>query len=135
MENDTVNIQELLTEVNAGLWIIKAFCKILVFAVALFLALFFLTGCISKVAPPTPGTMPAITEATKAGNSCAVKTGQARGVLNVRSCAGTDCEVIAYAYEGQVLELTAAQPEQKTWYRVKAGAGTGYVNSKFCKGE
>jgi uncharacterized protein YgiM (DUF1202 family) len=68
---------------------------------------------------PIPSTMP---------SSCMV-TAQS---LHMRSCGSTDCTVIAWLSEGDVLLL---QEKSQDWVRVTTPTGqTGWVHSKYCGG-
>ena len=61
---------------------------------------------------------------------CSVLTGINAGALNLRSCAGIQCEIIGALSEGE--KLTIVTPG--LWLEVRTGDGlTGYINSKFCK--
>jgi hypothetical protein len=60
--------------------------------------------------------------------ACRVKTGAERGVLHLRSCAGTACSVIMYLPESEPLTVL----ERGAWSKVVTVTGAaGYVNSKF----
>ena len=70
---------------------------------------------------PTPRPTP---------SRCTVATGAAQGRLNMRACAGTNCDVIEVLDEGEMLTILAAGD----WLQVKTDAGgTGYIYSKYCK--
>ena len=61
---------------------------------------------------------------------CKVNTGFAEGRLNVRSCSGLACPVLAVIVEGET--LTPIQTEHvKGWFEVQAGSLRGWVNSKL----
>jgi len=61
-------------------------------------------------------------------NPCQVKTGAERGVLHLRTCAGTSCSVIVYLPENEPLTVL----ERGAWSKVVTVTGAaGYVNSKF----
>jgi hypothetical protein len=64
--------------------------------------------------------------------TCYVKTNAIGGVLNLRSCRGTSCAVIAYLAEGEPLTVL----ERGAWLKVETVSHKrGYVNSNFCEME
>lgn len=66
---------------------------------------------------------------TSSDTLCTVNT----AVLNLRSCAGTDCPVNAWLLQGE--SLTILQPGT-SWIKVQTTSGkTGWVNSTFCGGQ
>jgi uncharacterized protein YgiM (DUF1202 family) len=69
---------------------------------------------------------------TAAAVTCEVYTGIERGAVNLRSCAGTYCEVIRVLTEGERLAVLQAG----LWNNVTTEDGvTGYINSNYCKGK
>lgn len=78
---------------------------------------------------PYPGP-----ERKSAGNlaseECEVSTGKANGLLNLRSCAGNSCNVIAILHEGEKVIVL----DTGTWLHVLANGETaGYVLGRYCK--
>lgn len=69
---------------------------------------------------------------TAAAVTCEVYTGIERGAVNLRSCAGTYCEVIRVLTEGERLTVLTAG----NWTHVTTEDGvSGWLNSKYCKGK
>lgn len=67
-------------------------------------------------------------EPTVRTSVCHVKTDVNNGALNLRSCAGVGCSVIAYLAENESLVIL----EPGKWLKVRTMAGVaGYVNSQF----
>mgnify|MGYP000159184243 CR=1 FL=1 len=72
--------------------------------------------------PPTP-TIPT---STPRPESCTVTA----GLLNMRTCGGTACGVLAVLAEGDDLTILAAGD----WLSVETDKGlTGYINGAYCK--
>lgn len=62
--------------------------------------------------------------------TCHVRIGVPDGRLNVRSCGGTSCPVLAIVHEGDMLTLRSQSVNG--WLAVSTASGlTGWVNSKF----
>ena len=61
---------------------------------------------------------------------CKVKTDFAEGRLNLRSCGGLACPVLAVIVEGEPLTPIQTAPG-KGWFEVQAGNLRGWVNSKL----
>ena len=75
--------------------------------------------------PPTP-TIPTSTPRPH----CTVDTGTPGGALNLRSCPGMSCGVLAVLDEGDDLTILAAGD----WIEVQPDKGAaGFVNSSYCK--
>ena len=80
---------------------------------------------------PTPTALP-FPSPTEALAICEVHTGIDGGTVNLRSCEGTSCGVLAILTEGERLDILAAG----NWAQVTNSDGvTGWLNSKFCKGK
>jgi len=61
---------------------------------------------------------------------CTVTTGAKDGRLNLRSCPGTDCEVLAVLDEGDHLQVIDAGD----WLNVQTDTGAaGFVHSNYCE--
>lgn len=74
-----------------------------------------------------PSSVPTITP-----SGCKVQTGVDAGTVNLRSCAGTSCNVLDILTEGERLQVIAAG----AWMKVTTEDGvTGWLNSKYCKGK
>lgn len=70
--------------------------------------------------------------ATATAQTCEVETGYASGAVNLRTCAGTMCEVIRVLTEGDRLTVLAVG----AWLKVTTADGvTGYIKSNYCKGK
>lgn len=70
--------------------------------------------------------------ATATAQTCAIETGYASGAVNLRTCAGTMCEVIRVLTEGDRLTVNAVG----AWLKVTTADGvTGYIKSNYCKGK
>ncbi|MCZ2121839.1 MAG: SH3 domain-containing protein [Anaerolineales bacterium] len=70
--------------------------------------------------------------ATATAQTCEVETGYASGAVNLRTCAGTMCEVIRVLTEGDRLTVNAIG----AWLKVTTADGvTGYIKSNYCKGK
>ena len=75
-------------------------------------------------------TAQAVPTATEAAKTCEVITGVDRGTVNLRSCAGTACNVLDIVTEGESLTIVTAG----LWLNVKTLDGvTGFINSMYCK--
>jgi uncharacterized protein YgiM (DUF1202 family) len=84
---------------------------------------------ITETSSPTSEAIPI---QTPTADSCNVNTGIEGGTVNLRSCAGTDCSVLAIVTEGERLDiLTAGLWTQAT----NADGVTGWINSVYCKGK
>jgi uncharacterized protein YgiM (DUF1202 family) len=74
-------------------------------------------------------TRPAASTRTAAAR-CEVITGVDGGTVNLRTCAGTSCGVIAILTEGESLKVLRAG----VWVNVTTEDGvTGWLNSTYCK--
>ena len=73
---------------------------------------------LAPAAPPT-------TEYLK----CVVHTGISGGWVNVRTCASTNCEIVAILPDGLLLKVLAFGD----WTLVSAGSRTGYIYSLYCE--
>ena len=81
-------------------------------------------------ADPTQATQPTQQTSTAQPATCKVITGVEAGIVNLRSCAGTACEVIRVLTEGESLNIVKAG----LWVNVKTNDGlTGWLNSRYCK--
>ena len=71
--------------------------------------------------------------------TCIVSTGLEDGTVNLRSCDGTACSVLAIVTEGESLDiLTAGESTAyaSLWINVTTADGvTGWINSNYCKGK
>lgn len=82
-------------------------------------------------AEPTRTAQPSATHTTRPA-MCEVKTGVDDGKVNLRSCAGTSCEVKRILTEGERLTIITAG----LWVKVTTEGGvTGWLNNKYCKGK
>jgi uncharacterized protein YgiM (DUF1202 family) len=64
---------------------------------------------------------------------CQVKTGLLEGRLNVRSCGGLACPVLAVIREGETLTPTQTEPVNG-WLEIQTAGGLrGWVNSNYCE--
>lgn len=62
---------------------------------------------------------------------CTVQTGMDTGRVNLRACAGTSCGVLSVLSNGQALQVIGAGD----WLQVQTSDNlTGYIYSKYCKG-
>ncbi len=87
------------------------------------------SALVTETNSPTPEAMPV---QTPAADSCNVNTGIDGGTVNLRSCAGTDCSVLAIVTEGERLNILAAG----LWTQATNADGvTGWINSTYCKGK
>lgn len=87
------------------------------------------SALIAATSSPIPEAMPI---QTPTADSCNVNTGIEGGTVNLRSCAGTHCSVLAIVTEGERLDiLTAGLWTQAT----NADGVTGWINSTYCKGK
>lgn len=81
----------------------------------------------TPTASATPETNPTHTPTPQ---RCTVTTGTPAGLLNLRACPGTDCDVIEVLEEGDRLQLL----QLGDWYQVQTEAGAvGFVNSNYCQ--
>jgi uncharacterized protein YgiM (DUF1202 family) len=65
-------------------------------------------------------------------NTCTVQTGIDTGRVNLRACPGTNCGVLSVLADGELLQVIGAGD----WLKVQTKSQmTGYINSKFCKGQ
>lgn len=67
---------------------------------------------------------------TPSPERCIVDTGTAGGLLNMRSCAGTNCGVILVLDEGARLDVIDTADG---WQEVQTQHGRGWINSNYCK--
>lgn len=81
-----------------------------------------------------PATQTATNTPTPALATCTVTTGVQAGNLNIRTGAGVGFAVIKVLQEGQAATITDESP-RGNWIQVKTGHVTGWINSKFCKGD
>ncbi len=81
------------------------------------------------------GTNPEPTQTkqpTQTADTCEINTGIPGGTVNLRTCEGTTCGVLAIVTEGERLDIVKAG----LWSQVTNADGvTGWLNSKFCKGK
>ena len=69
---------------------------------------------------------------TATATACEVDTGIEGGTVNLRTCAGISCSVLAIVTEGESLDILTAG----NWIQVTNTDGvTGWLNSKYCKGK
>ena len=100
---------------------------------ALAFGLYAMTATAKGEGVPGPTrTAQAVPTATEAAKTCEVITGVDRGTVNLRSCAGTACNVLDIVTEGERLSILTAG----LWTHVTNADGvTGYINSNYCKGK
>jgi uncharacterized protein YgiM (DUF1202 family) len=69
---------------------------------------------------------------TATADTCEINTGIPNGTVNLRTCEGTACGVLAILTEGERLDILTAG----NWAQVTNADGvTGWLNSKYCKGK
>ena len=79
-------------------------------------------------APQRADTLKAERIPTPSPKRCTVTA----GLLNLRSCGGTHCGVLAVLQQGDLLTIL----ERDHWLNVKTDTGAaGFINSKYCKKE
>lgn len=83
----------------------------------------------SAILPALKQIMPTQTT-TNPPKICQVKTGFSQGRLNVRSCSGLACPVLAVIVEGETLTPIQTVP-MKGWLEIQTGSLRGWVNSKL----
>jgi uncharacterized protein YgiM (DUF1202 family) len=82
----------------------------------------------APAAPPVPAA-PSLSP-TPSPECCTVTTGATQGLLNLRACPGTSCEVLAVLNDGDHLTVL----ELGDWLKVQPEKGQeGYINSNYCK--
>jgi len=105
---------------------------------SLFVLLLALGYCLTwlipeKQADPVPAATPSVTAtatATKTARMCNVTTGVDKGLVNLRTCAGTACPVLLVLKDRQTLMVI----QSGAWNEVMTNAGAhGWINSNFCK--
>ena len=80
--------------------------------------------------PQRADTLKAERIPTPSPQHCTVDTGTPGGALNLRSCPGMSCGVLAVLDEGDDLTILAAGD----WIEVQPDKGAaGFVNSSYCK--
>jgi len=110
-----------------------------IFKIFLLFALALLAGFYAMTANAKGDSVPGPTQTaqlqptqTEAARSCTVFTGLDGGTVNLRSCAGTSCAVVAIVTERERLTITTAG----AWLKVTTEDGvTGFINSKYCIGK
>jgi len=98
---------------------------LLALAVGLYMATSAKTDGV-KLEPPTQTPKPTQTDAP----TCDVVTGYERGVVNLRACGSTSCEVIRVLTEGERLNILSAG----AWAQVTTADGLkGWLNFEYCE--
>jgi uncharacterized protein YgiM (DUF1202 family) len=109
----------------------------------LFIPLFLLmlacsTSIVQSTATPVPTAWQANTAVpslTPAPQVCQIETGFEAGTVNLRTCGGTTCPSATILHEGERLTRTLPQAVDG-WVPVRNSSGlSGWVNSRYCKGE
>lgn len=109
--------------------------KIILFISALVLAI--LACRATENAPPMQREFEykRVTISPLAPRLCRVNTGFEGGKVNLRTCHGTRCSVIAVLHEDEILTQIHPQAVDGWLLVMTESRVNGWVNSKYCKGE
>jgi len=100
---------------------------ILFLLIALAMGFYAMTAKAEDVRGPTQTAQPSQTATTA---TCRIYTGIDGGTVNLRTCGGTSCGVVAVLSEGASLDIV----EAGLWANVTTEDGlTGWLNSTYCK--
>jgi uncharacterized protein YgiM (DUF1202 family) len=92
------------------------------------------SALIAATSSPIPEVIPI---PTPTAGTCMVSTGLEDGTVNLRSCDGTACSVLAIVTEGESLDIITAGETTGyalLWMNVTTADGvTGWINSNYCE--